>query len=378
LIYNDNLLSKDPIKRYNEINKILEKIEIAKILMQPFPKTFTKADFDKLSNLKKHLQDLLSKTYPQYVKFSIINGENIKITLNNKQIKLNEKYFLPEGEYNYIVHAKGKCPIKGSITLEKFKNEEIDIDLESQNLPKIIFLTDKEPQVILDGNVVKLNVPNTLSKCEGKVIYIAKYANQTKKGDITLEANLNKTIELDFLTAQELDIFNDVKTKVFRIKSGEKISDTLTPKVSPNLKFEIESKPQHGSLELDQRGTFVYTADKEYIGNDIFEYIVVHNDQESPKKVVKIIIEPTITQKAKKVTKDINNTINETAKQAEEKIEEVKKEAKEVSKSFNEEKYKKFKAYIMTLNPIEDKEKIKKLAKKYPEYFNRFLEDMKK
>ena len=411
MMFNEKLLSTDQKERYKEIEKLLDKVETAKLLMKPFPNIFTKIEFNKLSNLKAKLEGLKAKTNPQDVKFTVLNGKNYTILVDNKKVDMNKKIYLKEGPHSYEITSKNFCPIKGTFELDKFEEEVITVDVSDYKFPTVLFITDKTPTIAVDGIMVKPNVTTPIKKCSGEVIYIAKYSNQTNKGKITLEPNGKFTQDLEFLTSAEINEFNNVKTRYFKTKTGEKFSESLTSVASDKLKFKVKSSPSHGDLDLDERGTFVYTADKDFVGKVSFEYYIkAEGKGESATKVVNIEIEPSkeylmAQQKKaeeakrkkeleeKKKQEELEKQKALAAKKKEEELKQktkkeldkaektVKEEAKKASKAvsdFDEAKYKKFKVYIQTLNPVEDAEKIKKLAKKYPQYFNKFLEDMKK
>ncbi len=367
-MFNEQSLAKDPKKRYDEISKLLTKIQTTQLLMKPFPKEFTKQDFSYLSSLYEKLQTIQKSTHPQSLYFKILNSQNSVVKLDGKIVQANKKLYIPTGEYSYEIKAKNRCSIKGTIELNKFDDEEIEVDFDEYKYPTLLFITDQNPSIAVNGISIKPNVQTSIPQCEGEVIAIAKYANQSIKEKIELEPNKNFQFELNFLTPDELKVFNNVQTKKFTTNVNEKISESLTNIASEHLHFSIEDDCEHGKIELDPRGSFIYTPKKDFVGKDSFSYVIkAENGKVSPKKIVIIYV------KGKELTPVVPIDQN-ISKKVEKKIEETKKE---IQKTFNEEKYQKFKAYILSLDPKKDALKIKKLAKKYPQYFQKFLEDMK-
>ncbi|SFV60513.1 hypothetical protein MNB_SM-7-764 [hydrothermal vent metagenome] len=385
--FDKSMLDKDPKERYKQIKDFQEHLNVTKALISLFPERFNKSDFNKITHAKKILANALQNTHPQYVLFQVIGTtQPIYIKLNGKLVKPNTKIWLKPGKYNYTISSKGKCPISGEIELELLKDQTIEEDFSDMNYPLLTFYTKDGARIIANGKILKPNVENRIEKCEGEIKYIADFADQSKEGEIDLSPNLSQTIEIKFLTPKELEVFNNAKTKYFTTTDGVAISDSLTPVASKNLHFKIKDDPQHGELELDERGVFNYTPKKGYVGIDSFKYYIETDDDTSAPKVVNITINPstaptvpviakkapndTNATKAQKLLNDLNATKNEIVKETKQKSKEIKKK---VTKVMDEERYQRFKAYVNSQQL--SVEKLKKLQKAYPVMFKRLLKE---
>lgn len=284
-------LSQNPKERYTQIKDYQEHLNVTKALIELFSQKFSKSDFNTITKTKKALVSELLVTYPQAVIFKISGkAEDVKIKVNDSFVQKNINNYLKDGTYTYEITAKDKCPIKGSFDLELLKDKSIDEDFTSMNYPLVNFYTKVGTRIIIDGKTIKPNVEKTLNKCVGEVRYIADFDNQTKEGTIDLFANMTKTIELKFLTSNELSIFNDAKTKTFKTTTKTAFSESLTPMTSKNLEFIVEDGCNNGKLELHERGSFTYTSEENFVGVDSFKYIIKANGEDSAPKVVNITV----------------------------------------------------------------------------------------
>lgn len=363
-------LSKLPKKRYDEIINRQEHLNVTKALLEVFPNKFNKNDFAQITSQKQKLANILKETDPQYVMFTISGATNIKVILDDKPVKINEKIYLKTGEHTYTITADGKCPITESFETELKNDNEINKNLTEFDYPTVLFVTDKTPNISILGKIVKPNVPETLKECKGSVRYLANFSGQTKSGEIEVSPNLKETVELKFLTKKELEIFNNASTKKFTTTSKEKISQSLTPLSSASLKFSLEDKPEHGELELHEAGSFTYVSEEGFVGRDSFSYIVEANGEESAPKIVNILVNESNAPvaKVKELIKDVNETIN-VVKDVTTKEEEEQPKEEELS----EERIMKFQIYLEKLAEEGDIEKMKKIQAKYPKEFEAVL-----
>jgi len=418
-------LDEDPKKKYKEVQTLLAQLKITQSLVKLYPSKFSQKDIANLVKIKTTLQDILANTYPQYVLFEVEGAQKIKIKLDAKDVANNKKIYLKEGAHNYSLTAKGKCPVSDSFSLDKFDEQTIEYNFEDKNYPSIIFVTDKNPTIVLDGKSYKANVNIALKKCDGDVRWVVKYAGQTRSGEIALKPNLTESIELNFLTQEELNVFNDAKTKHFKTTANRQFSESLTPVTNETLEFSVDDDVKHGSLELHERGSFKYKPDEGFVGDDDFSYTIEANGKTSAPKVVVIHVsaapvtthaiaskEKEIAKKQKtpksdaevlKLKKELEALKKALAeKKAKEKLQkqqqpskpvtqEIKKEEpKKVAKApkqelkekviqkvtqVSDEKYEKFKAYIERLGQERNMAKIQALKEKYPELFSRFLKE---
>jgi uncharacterized protein YciU (UPF0263 family) len=367
--FNTNSLDKDPKKKYDEILNYQEHLNVTKALLEVFPDKYTKADFGVITDKKQKLANILKDTNPQYVLFTLSGASNIKVTLDDKPAKINEKIYLKTGEHTYKITADGKCPIVKSFEVELKDDTEVTEDLSEYNYPTVLFATDKTPNISVNGRSVKANVAETIKQCEGSVRYIANYSGQSKSGEIELSVNAKETVELKFLTPKELAVFNDAATKRFETTANEKMSQSLTSVSSPALKFSVEDDAQHGKVELHEAGSFTYTPAKDFVGRDSFSYTIEANGEDSAPKIVNIIIKNSNAPVAvaKKIAQDLNETLESAKENVEEKVEEVKEE-------LSKERVDKFQAYLEKLAEEGDIEKMKKVQAKYPDLFEAVLQ----
>jgi len=355
--FNTANLDTNAKKKYKQIDNYIEHLNVTKALLELYPKEFNANDFLKISNVKETLQEIKKTTYPQLVTFYIKSDQGMTMKLDDKMIENNVEYSLQIGEHNYDITTRDKCPIKGSFSLDLFEDKEISEDFNDYNYPTVLFITDKSPNIVVDTQVIVPNVVTPISKCSGDVRYLAKYASQNRDGELHLSPNKSHQIELQFLTAQELEVFNDARTKNFKTASGIKFSESLTPISSKNLTFVLKNSTTHGELDLHERGSFKYTPKKGFAGMDSFEFAIESSDETSPIKVVNITIEDS----------SITNFV------AEEKTEKQAQESKKEATKESEEKYERFKEYVNSQE--QNVEKLQKLKEKYPDMFERLLKE---
>lgn len=365
-------LSKEPKERYNEIKAFEQHVNVTKALLELFAEKFTKADFNRITNVKKELANELENTNPQYILFKIVGeADELRIKLADKFVEPNKKYYLKEGEYAYTLSAKGKCPIKGEVSLKLLEDEMIERDFVSMNLPVLTFYTKEGTRIIADGKILKPNVENVIQRCEGEIKYIADYEGQNREETLSLSPNISKTIELKFLSAEELAIFNNAKTKSFETASHTPFSDSLTPTISKNLEFIVDSDVKNGSLELHKSGTFTYTSKDGFVGIDSFKYYVKANGEKSAPKVVNISVNPSNAPLIPLVA-PTQSDANTTAQKVEETKTTIDEETTKKSAEA-EERYQKFKAYVDSQE--QNVEKLQKLKERYPDLFERLLKE---
>jgi len=381
-IFNKFSLSTNPKVRYNQLKDYIYQINVTNSLMALFPNIYSETDFNRINKYKNYLESLKKTTYPQFVKFNIVDdtkNTKIKIKLDDNYVKNQEELYIKDGEHSYEITANGKCPLIDNFEMNLFDDKIISEDLASQNYPTVLFISELKPNIVIAGKNIKENIQTTIKKCSGSVRYVATFAGQTQSGEIELAPNETKSIELKFLTSKELAIFNDARTQKFSSKSGVKFSSSLTPMVSKNLIFSIDDKPENGDLTLDEKGSFVYISDDGFSGIDTFSYKIEANGEDSGVKIVQIeVIAPksdfVVERKKEIITKDEQPEIKK-----ERKIDVVKKEKIETKNSPDkkdsklEERYQRFKAYVesQSLNL----EKLKKLQEHYPELFERLLKE---
>ncbi len=378
-----NALSPKPTIRYKEILNYQEHLNVTKALLELYSDKFTKSDFKRITKLKQALSDELKVTYPQYVKFEVSGAQKIKIKVDDKKVEANKEIYLKKGEHTYTIAAKDKCPITDTFSLDLFDKEDISKDLSDYNYPTVLFVGEKDFRISIDGELYKSNIANTIKKCDAELRWMVKFDGQNKNGILKLSAGEKKTIELNFLSTQELSIFNDAKTKNFQAQSGVKFSESLTPIMSNNLVFALESKPEHGELNLHEKGSFTYKAEKGYVGLDTFEYIIKTEDETSAPKIVNIkvsasdipavvvpVVAPVVAKKEDNQTKVEQTKVEHIKVVQKPKQEEISVKENDDA---NEIRYQKFKIYVNSQE--QNIEKLKKLQSKYPKLFNRLLKE---
>ncbi|MDQ7068888.1 MAG: hypothetical protein Q9M40_13490 [Sulfurimonas sp.] len=380
-------LSQDSKKRYAEINNLYEQLKVTKALMKLFPELYRANNFTQLDKKRMLLSSIQKKTYPQFVLFRVSGAENIKITLDNIAIKNNEKKYLKNGEHFYKITAKGVCPLVGEFSNDLKEDYKISKDLENQRYPTVTFLTDKNPNIAINGKMIKPNVRTTIKECQDTSRYIAKFAGQSLSGEINTSPAETNTVELNFLTSQELLVFNDAKTKKYTTTSETKFSESLTPITSEQLRFIITREPLHGELTLHESGSFQYVSEKDYVGMDNFEYEIESPQKTSAPKLVSISINvnksfrttvalPKEPEPIKEIKVDANQTEN--------KVTSLVKEAQDIKESVQNKiskvSYEDFKKYVdlKELSGELNAEFLEKIQKKFPDYFQKLVKEKTK
>lgn len=378
--FNEKSLNINPIKKYDQIELYTKQFEITKKLLSLFPDAFKNNDFSNLARANEVLIQAKKTTFPQYVSFSIKNATDIKIKLDNKFVDNNIEHYINVGEHTYEIKAKDRCPIKGSFSISLKDNENISEDFDDYKYPTAIFITTQDATIVVDGNNFTKNKTLDIKKCSDEPLrYLAKFSGQSRDGEIDVSANAKNTIELKFLTAKELEIFNNASTLNFKTTSGVKFSETLTPQTSPNLEYNVGlgDSVSHGDLNLNSKGSFVYVSKKDFVGIDSFTYTISANSEQSAPKVVNITVEKSNAPVAV-IPLVIAKDKNTTKEQPKEKVKEEKKkeEKSEVSKDEKkEERYNRYKELIEKTNEEKNVEKFNKLRESYPYLFDRFLKE---
>jgi VCBS repeat-containing protein len=372
-------LSQIPKTRYEQIKEYEEHLNVTKALLDLFADRFAKSDFNKVTETKRELAKLLESTFPQSITFNVVGeAQNVRIKLGENFVKPNTPYFLKNGTYTYAISADKKCSFSGEIELELLEDVTIDKDFASMNLPIVNFFTKEGTRIIVDGKTVQPNVETQLPKCEGDVRYVASFADQEKSDTLSLKPNMSETIELKFLTPQELALMSDAKTKTFQTTTQTLFSDSLTAIAKENITFSVKNDCTHGSLELHERGSFTYQSDENFVGVDSFTYTVSINGEKSAPKVVNITVKASdapvaaIIAPVKEVVADANETVQSVKKKVEEVVE-VSEEERQKREQEAEERYQKFKTYVESQE--QNVEKLQKLKEKYPDLFERLLKE---
>lgn len=351
-------LSKDPVKRYKNIqDNLYEQLGVTKALLKLYPQMYKSNNFELLNAKRKLLVEIQAKTFPQYVQLSISGGDDISISIDNKPIKNNEKRYIKDGEHTYKIKAKGKCPIIDTFNNDLFENKIVSEDLSGESYPTVIFQTDKEPSIVINGEMIKINMPQSIHQCEGEARYVVKYANQNISGEIDTSPGAKNTVTLNFLTAKELSVFNNAKTKKFTTTSEARFSESLTEVNSDNLVFSISREPLHGEVTLYKSGSFEYVPQEGFVGIDTFGYEIKSPQKMSAPKLVSISVGNSLV---KKVDKQLTKVKEEELPKA---------KAKKTAIS-----YETFKTYVQSKELTI--EFMKKIKEKFPKYFERLRKEM--
>ncbi len=372
--YKNTLLHEDPKKRYLQIDNYIQHLQVTTSLIALFPQSFSSPDKNTIDEKIKSFSQTKKSTYPQFVVFTVQSENPETIILDGKIVAKNEKVYIKEGEHSYKITAKDRCDITGSFSIDLFEEESISGDFSSMHYPTILFITDKSATAMVNGDAVALNKTIPIKRCKGEVQYLVKFASQSKMETITLEPEKKFSVVLNFLNTAEIGVFNDAKTKHYTTLQNEKFSESLTPIQSQNLKFDIETSPKNGSLNLNESGHFVYEPNEGFSGSDSFEYTITSPEQESSPRVVIIKVESkgspfTVHTPILQNESDKNTTVEKYTELKEESKEEIKKSSTEV----DEEKYQRFKNYVNSQE--QNIEKLQKLQQKYPDMFQRLLQE---
>lgn len=375
-------LSKDPKLRYKEIDNLYEQLKVTKALMKVFTELYKENNFNTLNDKRELLATIREKTYPQFVLFSVSGAQDIAIIVDNSPVKNNTKKYLKHGDHTYKISATGMCPLVGDFSTDLKEDYSVSKNLDTQAYPTVIFLTDKEPNIAINGQIIKANIKATVKECSDESRYIAKFAGQSLSGEIDTSPGQKNTVELNFLTSKELSVFNDAKTKKFTTTSEAIFSESLTAVNSANLEFSISRQAMHGEVTIHESGSFKYVSQKGYVGMDSFEYEIETPQKTSAPKLVNIKIDKSLVSKIVAVVKEPQEAVvalvqEPKVKQEEKAIQEepIEKEVEVVAKkeklaiSYND-----FKRYVTSKELTE--EFLHKVKTRFPEYFEKLRKEM--
>ena len=365
-------LPQEPKEKLKQIDSWIKHINVTYSLMQVFSKEFTREQLKSVTAKKSLLVEERKKIIPQSMVFHVLGTTNAEIVINGKEIKANKRLFFPAGTYNYVVSAKGYCPLKGSIELEALEDEVISINLDGQQYPTVLFVSDIDFTAMVDGISIQPNVRKTIERCSQEVPYLVKVNTQSYQGSLDLDPGEVITKNFSFLSIAEKEVFSDAKTQHFSVKNDEKISDTLSTRDSKKLHFNVINSPKSGTLKLDKSGHFVYTPELDFIGKVSFDYIIINGDEKSSTKVA--VIEVTGIKKAV-VVKPVPIPVSVVAKKEPEKksVKEVapKKESKTEKPAKVDEV--KLEAFLNAKLKENDIATLKQAQKRFPEAFDRWM-----
>lgn len=308
-------LPLNPKEQIKTIDYWLHEVGIINILMPLFPNHFTTPKQNEITALKNNLEKLKTTIDPQFVKFIITdNTQDVEVKLNKKQnLKPNEELYLKAGTHNYTAIAKDRCPITDKFELSYLEDKEVELSFEESNYPTILFNSNKfDAQLSVDGKIYKVAKKYTIPTCDAEVPYIITFGTQSYHGTLKLQKNENIVKQFDFLSPLEIKTFNDTKAKNFKVDMNKELQANLSNEelLSSLLKFSVSSSPSNGSINLDERGSFIYTPNKNYRGDDSFKYKVSTASDESPEKLVHITV-VGVNRAPKAITESINIKENE-------------------------------------------------------------------
>jgi hypothetical protein len=386
--YLKSYLPQEPKEQINSLNTWSLHLQFTVQYMQLFNSKFKPSEINTLNNQIQTLQKIKKSINPQFVIFNIQNSTQLSIKLNNKVVLPNTKYYLKEGTHYYKIEAQNRCTLEKEFDLDENEEMTIDEDLNDYTYPKVFFISNKQATLYVDGETIAINKKVTIPTCSGKVIYTINYLDQNYKGFIDLEASSTIQKEFEFLSAAELTLFKNSKTKNFTAISSEKFSDSLTPIESEQLFFNLEDSPEHGDVDLDKSGHFVYQSEENFIGRDSFSYTVSSSQKESSTRIVHIIVKKDILAVAKKQEVALVPKVQKMPEEKkEEKVEEkkenlqAKKEAiiieSTVADSSPKESvdYNKLSSFLY--KNIKNMDVLKEAQKRYPLSFKRWLQEVR-
>ncbi|NQY21777.1 MAG: Ig-like domain-containing protein, partial [Campylobacteraceae bacterium] len=197
------------------------------------------------------------------------------------------------GHHTYSVSTKDKCKITGNFELDFKKDKNIEISFEDSNYPSNIFNSKKfNANLSIDGKKYKIAKKYTIPLCNKKVPFIIVYKNQSKHGTLDLKVNESIVKQFDFLSPLEIKTFNSSKSLKISVDKNQAFQGNLSHEdlMNSSLVFSISLSPKNGSIDLDKRGSFIYTPKNNFRGKDSFKYTVKASDNESPAKLVLISI----------------------------------------------------------------------------------------
>ena len=293
--FQERNLPKNPKEKHAALGEWVEYIDFTLKLMRPFKEAFLPKHHEKLISQRERLQKLKTEVSPQYVKF-VVAGENVAILLDGvKKLVPNEEFYLKEGAHSYVISSMGKCDKTGAFEIAKGEDEVLEISLGDMSYPTVTFNTNMfDARASINGQLIKMNVKETIKSCAEGVPYIVSYKDQTFQGKMDLSAGEHIDKSFYFLSAQETQLFNDPKKKTFTVDTGKTLADTLSRNDIPattKLVFEVKDAPKNGVLKLDEkRGSFTYTPADLYKGIDSFSYVIGNGDQHSAIKIVEITV----------------------------------------------------------------------------------------
>lgn len=251
------------IDKQKAINLNLEKIEFVKAVL-----TLNTKDLNTLNTLKQTLED---KALYGSVIFNTNLDAEIRISSLKSDIRASQAVELKEGKYTYIISAKHKCPVEGKFEIKR--GELTTINKDVANYPKITLksnMPSSELKISLNGKNMVLNQAKTIEKCSGDIVWSVEYDNQKKDGLISLEPNLEKIVEAEFISTAD---YKKIKEKVDYFTNSKEININFGYSInseedSPSIKrAEISYFKNSGIYKFGT--TLAIGTPNEFIANDI-------------------------------------------------------------------------------------------------------------
>lgn len=308
--FNKKNLPANPKEKIKVIDVWLNELNIINLLVSLFPQEFNIDHTSKIANTKKELNELRKSINPQFVKFiSIDSGDDVKILLDKKyKVVPNEESYIKSGKHIFTATTKDKCPINDTFDIKYNEDKNIELSFEDSLYPTVLFNSNKfDAKLSIDGNIYNVAKKYSIPVCDASVPYIITYGEQSYHGTLELKKNQNIVKQFDFLSALEIETFNDSQAKQFSVDMNKAYQGNLSNEklMSSLLKFSVTTSPSNGSIDLDERGAFIYTPNKNYKGDDSFKYKINTASDESAEKLVQITVVGT-NRKPKGLLETIN------------------------------------------------------------------------
>lgn len=314
--FNKKNLPENPKEKIQRVDFWLNELNVITLLVSLFPDDFNMDHMNKIANTKKTLNKLRESINPQFVKFvSVDSGDDVKIVLDKKYKAVpNKENYIKSGKHIFSATTKGKCPINDTFEIKYNEDEEIELSFEDSLYPSVLFNSNKfDAKLSIDGKIYKVAKKYSIPVCNATVPYIITYGEQSYHGTLELKKNEEIVKQFDFLSPLEIQTFNDSKSKQFKVDMNKAYQGNLSNEklMSSLLEFSVTTSPSNGSLDLDERGAFIYTPNKNYKGNDSFKYKINTASDESAEKLVQITV-VGVNRKPKASLETINMKQGET------------------------------------------------------------------
>lgn len=247
--------------------------------------------------------DVIGNTNPQLfssVSFNITSG-NLQLNFAANQTGSSDitiRVTDADGEsvdttFTVTVTSQNDTPLANGDSFQLWQNSQListvsvlndDFDVESDDLQAVLISGAAHGRVVLASDGTFSYIPDAGFYGVDQFTYAASDGS-------ALSTAATVTLSVARLPTAVGDDFVVIANTPLSI-SGNGVLNNDTPADGDTGQAELVTGPEHGTLKLNADGSFVYTPNADYVGQDSFSYRIVGTESTSSAAVVSINVQP--------------------------------------------------------------------------------------